>query len=132
MPAKYVVSKKRGGFGVVLKASNGKQLADLGTMKDKRAVNNAIAALAKNAPTTAVEGLEETSPRKTATRKTAASTAKSTGGTATKTAKRAVSPTAKTAKKTATPAKAATKRATTRSSAAKRTAKRTTAVAATS
>jgi uncharacterized protein YegP (UPF0339 family) len=125
VPAKYVVSKRRGGFGVVLKASNGKQLADLGTMKDKRAVNNAIAALAKNAPTTAVEGLEEAAPRKTATRKTAASTAKSTGGTATKTAKQ-------TAKKTAAPTKAATKRAATPSSAAKRTAKRTTAVATTS
>ncbi|MFZ5850767.1 MAG: hypothetical protein ACOYY2_05170, partial [Actinomycetota bacterium] len=61
MPAKFVVSKTRGGFSVVLRASNGKQLADLGTAKDRRAVNNAIKALAKNATTTTVEGLDEVS-----------------------------------------------------------------------
>jgi len=146
VPAKYVVSKKRGGFGVVLKASNGKQLADLGTLKDKRAVNNAIAALAKNAPTTTVEGLEEP-PAKTSRkavaaksgatkagtrtasgRKATSSTTKSSGGTAS----RATKSTAARATKTATTAKSAAKRATPGSSAAKRTAKRTTAVAATS
>ena len=144
MPAKYVVSKRRGGFGVVLKAANGKQIADLGTMKDKRAVNNAIAALAKNAPTTAIEGLEELPRRKTITsktaapkpavsktatteRKAAASTAKSAGGTTSRSAKR----TPAKAAKAPTTAKTTTKRTTTASSPAKP-AKTTTAVAATS
>jgi uncharacterized protein YegP (UPF0339 family) len=118
VPAKYVVSKKRGGFGVVLKASNGKQLADLGTLKDRRAVTNAIAALAKNAPTTTVEGLEASPARKTLTRKSAPSTAESAGSAGPKTAKRAARPPASV--KTATPTKATTKRAATRASTAKR------------
>jgi valyl-tRNA synthetase len=123
VPAKYVVSKKRGGFGVVLKASNGKQLADLGILKDRRAVTNAIAALAKNAPTTTVEGLDEPPARRTTTRKTASSMAKSAGSAATKAAKRAPTSAAKTAKAATAPAKAATKRAATRNGAAKRAAK---------
>jgi DNA-binding protein HU-beta len=122
VPAKYVVSKKRGGFGVILKASNGKQLADLGTLKDRRAVTNAIAALAKNAPTTTVEGLEAPPARKTVTRKSAPSTAASTGKAAPKTAKRAT-PTKAARPTKAMPMKEVTKRAATRASTAKRAAK---------
>jgi DNA-binding protein HU-beta len=88
VPAKFVVSKSRGGYSIALMASNGRKIADLPSAKDKRAVNNAIATLKRNASGANVEGPEDSAPtkkttaakkstgRKTTTKKASTSAAK--------------------------------------------------------
>jgi uncharacterized protein YegP (UPF0339 family) len=118
VPAKFVISKARGGkFRFELVASNGKVLAQSMTHDTKRAAVAALKSVQKNASTDVVD--DQSEPERKAAGKAAA--AKTAAGRATARKTAAKSTTGAPARKTAGSAtKATAKKASTRSTAPKR------------